>query len=99
MAKKKTTASKKKKPARAAAAKKALAVKRSAPVKAKKVVPASSRKKTAARTATGMAGLAARAGYSDQSHLTREFVRFAGLPPTAWVAAELANIQDGGHTR
>lgn len=44
-----------------------------------------------------LAGLAARCGYSDQSHLTRDFTRFAGLPPTGWLAEELRNIQDGGH--
>lgn len=44
-----------------------------------------------------LAGIAAQAGYSDQAHLTREFVRFAGVPPGAWLAEEFQNIQDGGH--
>ncbi|MVA75383.1 helix-turn-helix domain-containing protein [Auraticoccus sp. F435] len=43
-----------------------------------------------------LAVLAAACGYCDQSHLTREFTRFAGSPPTRWLAAEFRNIQDGG---
>jgi AraC-like DNA-binding protein len=35
-----------------------------------------------------LAGLAADAGYYDQAHLDREFAALAGLPPTAWLAAE-----------
>jgi AraC-like DNA-binding protein len=34
----------------------------------------------------GLARLAARAGYADQSHLTRECVRLTGVPPRAFVA-------------
>jgi AraC-like DNA-binding protein len=45
-----------------------------------------------------LAGIAAEAGYADQAHLTREFVRFAGASPRAWLAEEFQNIQDGGHT-
>ncbi|RCK69811.1 AraC family transcriptional regulator [Desertihabitans brevis] len=44
-----------------------------------------------------LAGLAARCGYSDQSHLSRDFVAFTALPPRRWVAEELWNIQSGGH--
>ncbi|OKO71941.1 helix-turn-helix domain-containing protein [Bradyrhizobium sp. NAS96.2] len=32
----------------------------------------------------GWAGIAAESGYADQAHLAREFVTFAGEPPTAW---------------
>lgn len=44
-----------------------------------------------------LAHVAAAAGYSDQAHLSREFARYAGITPRAWVAQELRNIQDGGH--
>ncbi len=44
-----------------------------------------------------LAGVAAAAGYADQAHLTREFVRYAGVAPGAWLAEEFQNIQDGGH--
>jgi AraC-like DNA-binding protein len=45
-----------------------------------------------------LAAVAANTGYSDQAHLTREFVRFAGASPRRWVAEEFRNIQDGGHS-
>ncbi|MEB3022328.1 AraC family transcriptional regulator [[Mycobacterium] crassicus] len=45
-----------------------------------------------------LAQIAAETGYCDQAHLTREFVRFAGTSPRAWLAEEFQNIQDGGHT-
>ena len=48
--------------------------------------------------AADLAVVAARTGYSDQAHLTREFARFAGAPPRRWIAEEFRNIQDGGHT-
>lgn len=45
-----------------------------------------------------LAAIAADTGYCDQAHLTREFTRFAGVPPRSWLAEEFRNIQDGGHT-
>ncbi len=50
-----------------------------------------------AEGAVGLAEVAARAGYADQSHLTREFRQMAGCSPTTWLAEERRNIQDGGH--
>jgi AraC-like DNA-binding protein len=44
-----------------------------------------------------LAAVAIDTGYSDQAHLSREVVRFAGAPPRRWVAEEFRNIQDGGH--
>lgn len=44
-----------------------------------------------------LASVANAAGYADQAHLTREFVRYAGTSPGAWLAEEFQNIQDGGH--
>lgn len=44
-----------------------------------------------------LAGVAARCGYSDQSHLDREFRDHLGTSPTGWVAEEHRNIQAGGH--
>ena len=54
----------------------------------------------AASAATGrgtLAGIAADAGYYDQSHLDRDFTEFAGCSPTAWVAEEFGNIQAGAY--
>ncbi len=51
------------------------------------------------RSATvDLAAVAASSGYSDQAHLSREFTRFAGVPPGRWIAEEFRNIQAGGHT-
>lgn len=44
-----------------------------------------------------LARVAAEAGYADQAHLSGEFVRFVGAPPSAWLAGEFRNIQDGAH--
>jgi len=41
-----------------------------------------------------LADLAARAGYADQAHLTREWVRLAGCTPTTWLAEEFPFVQD-----
>lgn len=49
------------------------------------------------RAPLDLAAVAMDTGYSDQAHLSREFVRFAGAPPRRWVAEEFRNIQDGGH--
>jgi AraC-like DNA-binding protein len=40
-----------------------------------------------------LAGLAADCGYYDQAHLAREFRDLAGCPPSAWLAAEIRNVQ------
>lgn len=45
------------------------------------------------------ADVAVRTGYYDQAHLTREFRRFTGVPPSAFVDEEIGNIQAGGHLR
>ncbi|MDI3402248.1 helix-turn-helix domain-containing protein [Streptomyces cavernicola] len=47
--------------------------------------------------ALDLAGVAADCGYYDHSHLVRDFRRFAGASPTAWLAEECRNIQAGGH--
>ena len=44
-----------------------------------------------------LADVAARCGYADQAHLAREFRSFVGVPATAWLREELANLQAGGH--
>lgn len=41
------------------------------------------------------ADVAARCGYFDQAHLTREWRKLAGCPPTVWLAEELPSVQDG----
>jgi AraC-like DNA-binding protein len=47
--------------------------------------------------APDLAGIAARCGYADQSHLDREFRAHLGTSPTGWLAEELRNVQAGGH--
>jgi AraC-like DNA-binding protein len=44
-----------------------------------------------------LAATAAECGFADQSHLVRDFHRFAGTSPSAWIAEEFPNIQAGGH--
>jgi AraC-like DNA-binding protein len=43
-----------------------------------------------------LADVAARAGYADQAHLAREWVRLAGCPPSTWIAEELPFVQAVG---
>jgi transcriptional regulator GlxA family with amidase domain len=45
--------------------------------------------------------IAAEHGYSDQSHLVRDFVAFTGRSPTKWLAEEFGNVQakDAAHPR
>ena len=47
----------------------------------------------AASAGSSLAQVAARTGYYDQSHLVRDFHEFAGLGPSAWLAAEFPNVQ------
>jgi AraC-like DNA-binding protein len=42
----------------------------------------------------GLADVAARCGYTDQAHLTREWHDLAGCSPTTWMAEELPFVQD-----
>jgi AraC-like DNA-binding protein len=44
-----------------------------------------------------LAMLAAEAGYADQSHLTRECLRLAGLSPRALMQESLENCRRAGH--
>lgn len=44
-----------------------------------------------------LAGIAADTGYADHAHLTREFRRFTGASPSAWIREERRNLQAGGH--
>jgi AraC-like DNA-binding protein len=44
----------------------------------------------------GLATVAARSGYYDQAHLTREWCEIAGCTPTTWMAEELPFVQDDG---
>ena len=37
--------------------------------------------------------VAAVCGYADQPHLVRDFVDFTGLAPSAWLTAEVGNVQ------
>lgn len=50
--------------------------------------------RVAAGHAPDLAGLAAAAGFADQSHLTRDWRAFAGLPPMRWLEAEFGFVQD-----
>lgn len=54
------------------------------------------RRAVGATVVTGgtLAEVAARSGYYDQSHLVRDFREFAGLGPSAWLAAELPHLAE-----
>lgn len=41
-----------------------------------------------------LAGVAAAAGYCDQSHMSREWTEIAGCAPGVWMAEELPSVQD-----
>ena len=41
-----------------------------------------------------LADVAARCGYADQAHLTREWRELAGVPPTAWLKQEHPFLQE-----
>ena len=43
-----------------------------------------------------LAEVAARSGYSDQAHLSREWAVLAGCSPTTWLREEFPFVQDGG---
>lgn len=45
-----------------------------------------------ARSTEGLAGIATAAGYSDQSHMTRDFASLAGCTPLAWRSADLPGL-------
>ncbi|MBL7497622.1 AraC family transcriptional regulator [Frankia sp. CNm7] len=48
------------------------------------------------RRGVPLAEVAARTGYADQAHLTRDWARLAGAPPARWRREDgLANVQDG----
>lgn len=46
------------------------------------------------RSGVALVDVAVRCGYADQSHLTREWVAFAGCSPTEWRRRELPSVQD-----
>ncbi|WP_029434251.1 helix-turn-helix domain-containing protein [Blastococcus sp. URHD0036] len=50
--------------------------------------------RVASGAAPDLAGLAAAAGFADQSHLTRDWRAFAGLAPLRWLEAEFGFVQD-----
>jgi AraC-like DNA-binding protein len=53
----------------------------------------------AAESGTSLAAAAARAGYADQAHLSREWGELAGCPPSQWLREEFPNLQAAGPPR
>ncbi|GGK47885.1 helix-turn-helix domain-containing protein [Nocardia camponoti] len=51
---------------------------------------------TATPSYVSIAQIAAACGYYDQAHLNRDFLAFAGVSPTAWLAEEVPSVQDDG---
>ena len=43
-----------------------------------------------------LAEVAARCGYSDQAHLSREWLALSGCSPTTWLREEFPFVQDPG---
>lgn len=50
-------------------------------------------------TAASLSGVAFRAGYADQPHMTREITELAGVTPARWAAERVAFVQDGSAAR
>lgn len=64
------------------------------PKTAARVIRFDRARRAVAASAPGRLGvIAAEHGYSDQSHLVRDFVAFAGRSPTRWLAEEFGNVQ------
>lgn len=45
----------------------------------------------------GLSSIAVETGFADHAHLTRDFTRFTGISPSAWLREERRNLQAGGH--
>ena len=52
------------------------------------------REAVAGRRPVDLAAVAARAGYADQSHLSRDFGDRLGASPSRWLREEFRNLQD-----
>lgn len=49
------------------------------------------------RTTLSLAQIAAELGYTDQSHMNREFKRFTDLPPASYARSHVVFLQDQRH--